>query len=741
MTDRMSEDRLATNIPAPQAAVKPAARRILLFAGTTEGRRLAEALAAARKNLGKDRERDIGNAIEKALVCVATEYGETLLKDLEGVTVLPGRLGGQEMEELIMREGIELILDATHPYAREASANISEACGRCGRQYLRVLREPAAGAEGKDTEIRSMKDERDGLIHVSSTEEAAAYLDRTEGNVLLTTGSKEIAKFCSISNYQERLYPRVLPLKDSLEACLEAGIQPSHVICMQGPFTRKMNEATLEQIHASYMVTKESGRAGGFGEKLAAAAAAGVTLVVIGRPEQETGYTVEQVLDLLGLEEPAQTTLTLVGIGPGSRQGMTLEAREAIRQADICFGAPRMLEILPEEAGCEKTPLYLPGDVIPWLLARGRGRRAAVLLSGDVGFFSGAKKLLEAAAGAGIETRLISGVSSAVYFLGRLGIPWEQVKFASLHGRQSDPIAPIRQNRYTFLLMAGQESLRELCRTLLDFGLDEVKLSVGENLSYPEERLVSGGPEELLCQEFQSLLVVLAENEAWEKRRAFGIPDNAFIRDKVPMTKSEIRAVSLARLALPADAVVYDIGAGTGSVSIEIALQACEGRVYAIEKNPDGVRLMEENRRKFKTANLVIIEGKAPEAIKDLEAATHVFIGGSSGQMKTCIEWILKKNPACRIVINAITLETLSEVLECEKILPFAIEEISQVSVARARQAGPYHMMTGQNPVYIITAAGRLGGDILNTAGESQERQAVMEGKPGDSGKEREGLC
>lgn len=685
MTDERKEGR-------PEAK-RLFARRVLLFAGTTEGRRLAAALAASK---GK---------FEKVIVCVATEYGETLLQDLEGVTVLSGRLDEQEMEELMAREGIQLVLDATHPYAREASANISEACEHRQCAYLRVLREES-GADGEDK----------GLVYVSSAEEAAAWLDRTEGNVLLTTGSKEIAKFCSVSNYQERLYPRVLPLKDSLEACLKAGIPPSHIICMQGPFTQKMNEATLEQIHASCMVTKESGRTGGFDEKLAAAKAAGVTLVVIGRPKQEPGYTVEQAFKLLGLMETGDTTLTLVGIGPGSSQGMTLEAREAICQADICFGAPRMLQILGREADCkadcERIPLYLPGDVIPWLEKNGRGKRAAVLLSGDVGFFSGAKKLAEAAAQAGIETRLVSGVSSAVYFLGRLGISWDQVKFASLHGRQSDAVGLIRQNRYTFFLMAGQESLWELCRVLMEFGLGQVKLSVGENLSYPDERLVSGLPEELLGQEFKSLFVVLAENEAWEKRRAFGIPDDAFIRDKVPMTKSEIRAMSLARLALPVDAVAYDIGAGTGSVSIEMALQACEGRIYAIEKNPDGVRLMEENKKKFKASNLKVIEGTAPEALKDLEAPTHAFIGGSSGQMKACIGWILQKNPACRIVINAITLETLSEALECEKTLPFAIEEISQVSASRARKAGPYHMMMGQNPVYIITGVGQPGGDL-----------------------------
>lgn len=675
--------------------------RVLLFAGTMEGRRLADELTKRGIHV---------------TACVATDYGQSLLEELSGVSIRSGRLDEEQMEELIREGGYSLILDATHPYAREASENIRRASSRASIPSIRVLR-------------KSIAVEQDNVVYVESVEAAVDYLNRcrTEGNILAVTGSKEIAKYQAMDGYEDRLYARVLPLADSLEACMKAGIPASHIICMQGPFTRQMNEAMLQQTKAVCMVTKESGRAGGFEEKLLAAKAAGVCLVVIGRPIEEDGMTVEQVLALCcpcadgktthssGKEEiKTRPRLTLVGIGPGNWKGMTVEAREAIDCAQICFGAPRMLKVLSEECSCARQAMYLPGDIIAYLLEHEEYQEAAVLLSGDVGFYSGAKKLLTAAETAGVETKMVCGVSSAVYFLDKLGISWDRTGFVSLHGRNNDAEAlyKIRSCEHTFLLMNGMESLHTLCRQLSECGLEQVNLFVGENLSYDTERIQCGTPGELLERQFESLLVVLAENKAPQKYIPFGIDDDEFIRGKVPMTKSEVRAVSMSRLQIPSDGIVYDIGAGTGSVSVEMALQAYEGRVYAIEKNPDGICVMEENKKKFGIYNLEIIEGKAPDAFADLPAPTHVFIGGSAGQMRACIGLVLEKNPWCRFVVNAITLETLNEVLECEKALPLELEEITQVSAARAKKAGSYHMMMGQNPVYIITGRGKPGGRL-----------------------------
>lgn len=169
------------------------------------------------------------------------------------------------------------------------------------------------------------------------------------------------------------------------------------------------------------------------------------------------------------------------------------------------------------------------------------------------------------------------------------------------------------------------------------------------------------------------------------------------------MTKSEVRAVCLSKLRLPDNAVCWDIGAGTGSVSIEMALQAYRGQVYAVERREDAVALLEENRRRFGAENLTIVPGLAPEACRGLPSPTHAFIGGSSGNMREIIELLLEKNPNVRIVATAISLESISELTSCIKEFNFTDTEVISLTVARDKRAGSYHLMTGQNPIYLFT--------------------------------------
>lgn len=172
------------------------------------------------------------------------------------------------------------------------------------------------------------------------------------------------------------------------------------------------------------------------------------------------------------------------------------------------------------------------------------------------------------------------------------------------------------------------------------------------------------------------------------------------------MTKNEVRSISLSKLQLKEDSVIYDIGAGTGSISIEAALQAPDGFVYAIEKKEEACALIEENKRKFHTANVQVISGLAPEALENLPVPTHAFIGGSSGNMQAILELLLRKNPEIRVVINCIALESISETLECMKTLPVTDVDMIHVSSARSKELGQYHMMTGMNPIYIVSCTG-----------------------------------
>ena len=331
----------------------------------------------------------------------------------------------------------------------------------------------------------------------------------------------------------------------------------------------------------------------------------------------------------------------------------------------------------------------------------------AIAYSGDVGFYSGAKKmqqLLEEY----YDTEMICGISSAVYFCSKVKKSWDDAKLVSAHGKDENLFNEIKHNHKTFSLLGGEESVQELCRELVEYDLGDSEVYVGENLSYPNEKIYSGLAKDFVDKTFEKLSVILVINPKFQKRKPYsGIKDDEFIRGKVPMTKEEVRTISISKLDLQEDSVVYDVGAGTGSVSIEIALNT-KGNVYAIEKNPEGIELININKKKFKTNNLKIVEGVAPDAMRDLPTPTHAFIGGSSGNLKDIINLLLEKNPEVKIVINAITLETILEAIECIKEFSLIDVDITQAVISKGRKLGRYNLMTGQNPIYVIACKGGM---------------------------------
>lgn len=390
----------------------------------------------------------------------------------------------------------------------------------------------------------------------------------------------------------------------------------------------------------------------------------------------------------------------LVGAGPGKEENLTAEAKQILQQCDCIIGAARILDVVK---GWNKPTFqsYLPGEIHRWMEEHQKYRTIAVVLSGDTGFYSGAKKL-EAELN---EYRVITvpGISSVVYLAARLHTSWEDACLVSAHGRKQNYIQSIASNRKTFLLLGGKGIGAEVCEKIKQYELEHVTCFIGRNLSYEEEEILERRGEQLVPEELEGLCTVLVRNpspEAWVHR---SIPDDVWIRGKVPMTKEEIRTVSLAKLHLTEQAVLYDIGAGTGSVAIEAACQSESIRVYAVEKNPDGIALIEANKRKFKTDWVEIVHGTAPDVLEALEPPTHVFIGGSSGNLKEILSSVKEKNPKVRVVINAISLETVKEVMEAVEEGLLREPEIVQMSVAKSRVLGKYHMMTGQNPVYIVS--------------------------------------
>ena len=393
--------------------------------------------------------------------------------------------------------------------------------------------------------------------------------------------------------------------------------------------------------------------------------------------------------------------VTLIGMGSGQPENLTLQGLAALRQADLILGARRLLAVLP--AGCteNRAAAYRPDEVAELLQTSG-AENAVLVYSGDTGFYSGASSMMEKLEALGVRARVLPGLSSIQLLAAALGRPWQGWNLVSAHGRTCDPVAECMQGRPTFFLTGGSEDPATLCAQLAAEGFGEVQGVVGQCLGTPEEKLFRGSVKELAAGRFNSLSVLLVEAAEVLPRRAPGLPDEAFERGDVPMTKQEVRAAVLAKLAVRPEDILWDVGAGTGSVSVELALAAPRGRVYAVECRPEGCALIKANREKFRTRNLVLVEGLAPAALSDLPAPDAVFIGGSKGSLAAIVDAALDKNPDARICVSAIALETLSAAVAALTAKGQTVQ-VSQIAVSRAKAVGGLHLMMAQNPIYLIT--------------------------------------
>lgn len=393
--------------------------------------------------------------------------------------------------------------------------------------------------------------------------------------------------------------------------------------------------------------------------------------------------------------------VTLIGMGSGQPENLTLQGLAALRQADLILGARRLLAVLP--AGCteNRAAAYRPDEVAELLQTSG-AENAVLVYSGDTGFYSGASAMMEKLENLGVRARVLPGLSSIQLLAAALGRPWQGWNLVSAHGRTCDPVAECMQGRPTFFLTGGSEDPATLCAQLAAEGFGDVQGVVGQCLGTPEEKIFRGSVKELAAGRFNSLSVLLVEAAEVLPRRAPGLPDEAFERGDVPMTKQEVRAAVLAKLAVRPEDILWDVGAGTGSVSVELALAAPRGRVYAVECRPEGCALIKANREKFRTRNLVLVEGLAPDALSDLPAPDAVFIGGSKGSLAAIVDAALDKNPDARICVSAIALETLSAAVTALTAKGRTVQ-VSQIAVSRAKAVGGLHLMMAQNPIYLIT--------------------------------------
>lgn len=396
---------------------------------------------------------------------------------------------------------------------------------------------------------------------------------------------------------------------------------------------------------------------------------------------------------------------TLIGIGCGSTQ-LTMAAREALREADLVIGAQRMLDMVSGNTAVYDTgreaafiPEYRPQNIAA-LLREGTAEHACVVYSGDSGFYSGAAGLLPLLAEIeGVEVQLLPGISSLQEFAAMLGEPWQEWNLCSAHGNSCDPIHEVMKGRRSFLLTSGRETPREIGAALTEAGLGALDVAVGENLGTEQRRLWRGTAAECAGMVFAPLNVMLLNAAPGYPARSPGIPDEAFLRGRVPMTKREVRAAILAGLALtPAD-VCWDVGAGTGSVSVELALHSRS--VWAVERETEAVQLIRQNRERFCAWNLHVVEGTAPAALEKLPRPDVVFVGGSKGRLEAILHAAVEANPQVRICVSAIALETLQQAVAVLDQLGYT-PEVTQITVSRTRAVGGLHLLMAQNPVFLV---------------------------------------
>lgn len=673
-------------------------KQVLIFAGTTEGRELAEAFD--RSNIS-------------CHVCVATEYGSQLIKDTRNITVHTGRLDGNAMKELMSDIKCDVVVDATHPYAVAVTSTIRESIKDADIEYIRLLR---------DTKVENGNAD---IAYYDDINQCIDGLKATSGKILLTTGSKQLAQFTGVSELKDRIIARVIPGMESLKLCYDAGLEGRQIIAMQGPFSQQMNETIIREYNIENLVTKESGVVGGVNDKLLAAGNLGIKVHMIGSPNENVnddllnetggltlGETIEKIEQLLGVSfSKCKVEVVLAGIGPGNRRLMTEEVKAKISEADIIFGASRMIDAV--ECRAKKYPYYLKEDIIPVIENESAGSykdiKVVVLFSGDSGFYSGSRKMYEALVEKNEwDVKIMPGISSISLLCARLGTDWNDGNIVSLHGVDSNQWIPeildsVRYNRKTFFISSGLRDINALGKLLYEEEID-CQILLGYQLSYPNEKVESLSPQQ--CMELSEDGLYAGLITVSDISRRFLVPtlmDEDFIRNNVPMTKEAVRKFSICQMKIKENDVVYDIGCGSGSIAVQAGMLSSTVRVYAVECNAEAVELIKKNIAKHKLHNIDVIQAQAPEGLDNLPAADVAFIGGSKGNLKEILLKLYNINSSMRVVITAVSMETICETNSLLEELSIDNLSVEQVSVNKVKELGNYHMFSANNPVFIFS--------------------------------------
>jgi precorrin-6Y C5,15-methyltransferase (decarboxylating) len=399
----------------------------------------------------------------------------------------------------------------------------------------------------------------------------------------------------------------------------------------------------------------------------------------------------------------AQEMVYLVGAGITGWEGFGSKARDVIARADLLLGHQRHLDIFPDFRG-EKRELPSLSEVLEFL--RSTGKRVVILASGDPNFFGIARFLLRNLPKERIE--ILPNVTSVQYAFAQIKEPWDDAIFVSVHGRGlKGTIDRIVAAEKAAVLTDEKNTPAVIAAELLARGAEGYVVWLCESLGLADEKFTRTDVKGLLELPAASLNIVIFI-KVWEptlrQYPLLGIHDDEFAAMEKLITKQEVRAVTLAKLALQDDLVFWDIGAGSGSVSIEASNLLPNGKLFAIEKNPQALLHLRDNLKKFVARNVQLVEACAPEGLEELPDPDRVFIGGSGGNLEEIINLIDKRLKAEGvIVLNAVTLDTLTKSVEFFEDHGYLLEIVC-INVARTRNLTEYRMFEAQNPVYIITA-------------------------------------
>lgn len=400
----------------------------------------------------------------------------------------------------------------------------------------------------------------------------------------------------------------------------------------------------------------------------------------------------------------------IIGISIDGRASLSPANTNLILSADLIFGGKRLLELFPDAEG-EKHPIGADLRKIVDTICANPGKRAVVLGSGDPNFFGIADFILRNFPKEEVE--IIPAVSSMQWAFAKGRIPWSRAAVVSLHGKgegrdldtlfealeRTDTVGIFTDPAHTPAVIAG---------ALKERGYADCRMVVCEDLGEASERVSEGTPGEMGERGFSPMNVVIVhvETPRWGVSTVLiGIPDSAYAHKNGMITKAEVRAVSLAKLALTRDSMLWDIGAGSGSLSIEAASLMPRGRVYAVEKDAEMQEFIRRNMAQFGSRNVELVQGEAPDALLGLPSPDRVFIGGSGGSIHAILSAVHKAlKTGGRIVVNSVLLETMTEAVSFFKESGYTLE-VCTVNVSRTNDLAGRRMFKAENPVFVITAS------------------------------------